>query len=153
MTSPPNKGNGRGINFLRSLIGHQGDDCIIWPMTRSRGYGTVGLNGKLHKAHRIMCELAGKETVTNLAKRFGVDRSTIRQIQAGKIWTRLRSPEQDHVVNTITKAGGTLRYTQIALAAGIKESSVSTLLRKLIRDGGLVKRGLGVYAVPPSAFI
>lgn len=54
-----NRGKGKGIAFLRSLIGHQGQDCITWPWTRNGcGYGHVGFNGRIHIASRLMCELA-----------------------------------------------------------------------------------------------
>jgi DNA-binding transcriptional regulator YiaG len=154
MAQAHNKGKGRGIAFLRALIGHSGDACITWPLSRQRGYAIVGLNGKIFKAHRLMCELAhgappspdyeaahscgrghhgcvnpnhlswktraenqqdrrrhnthgilsptrfklteaniaeirakeGIETVTDLAARFGVTRSTIRQIHLRKTW-------------------------------------------------------------------
>jgi hypothetical protein len=54
------KGKGRGATFLKSLIGHQADDCVPWPMCRDgvNGYGHVGYNGKRYWAHRLMCELA-----------------------------------------------------------------------------------------------
>lgn len=149
-----NKGKGRGIAFLRPLIGHVGDSCITWPMSRCRGYGIVGFNGENFRAHRLMCELShgpapapdyeaahscgrghhgcvnpkhlswktrsgnqqdrrlhntqgilapkrfklteadvanirareGIETVTDLASRYRVTRSTIRQIHLRKTW-------------------------------------------------------------------
>lgn len=53
-----NKGNGRGIQLIRSLVGHIGDACLIWPYCRDlRGYGTLGYNGKVLRASRVMCEL------------------------------------------------------------------------------------------------
>jgi DNA-binding transcriptional regulator YiaG len=53
------RGKGAGIAFLRSLIGHDGDACVTWPLkSRIRGYGNLGYNGKLYLAHRLMCELA-----------------------------------------------------------------------------------------------
>lgn len=60
MSNPVTKGRGKGIEFLRSLIGHKGDDCIPWPMARNpNGRGYVGFNGGHPKlAHRVMCELA-----------------------------------------------------------------------------------------------
>lgn len=59
MTSPPNKGNGRGILWLKEHAGYQGEACLMWPLFRDprRGYGVVGINGRLHKAHRVMCEM------------------------------------------------------------------------------------------------
>jgi hypothetical protein len=55
-----NKGRGRAIAFLRGLIGHHGEECVIWPMARdaSNGYCHMGWNGKRYWAHRLMCELA-----------------------------------------------------------------------------------------------
>lgn len=56
---------GRGMTFLRSLVGHDGDECVIWPMFRdpTTGYGRIGVRGKptsnrVGYAHRVMCELA-----------------------------------------------------------------------------------------------
>jgi hypothetical protein len=58
MSAPANKGKGKGIAFLRALVGHQGDECVSWPMCGLRGYGFVAVNGVVHYAHRLMCELA-----------------------------------------------------------------------------------------------
>lgn len=62
MTDRPNgnRGKGRGIRFLRGLIDHDGDECVIWPLFRDvNGYGRVGYDGKKPGwAHRVMCELA-----------------------------------------------------------------------------------------------
>jgi hypothetical protein len=170
---------GPAIEFLRSLMGHQGDECVTWPFSRVHGYG--GINLKLAetpvttKAHRVMCFMAhgapptpqhqashscgkghegcvnpahlswktasenqrdrrrhgtaghqnkhfkltseaaaeilalrGKETVTSLAKRFNVHRSTINQIHAGKIYKggkrALRGSQLPHVREALAKA-------------------------------------------------
>lgn len=54
------KGRGKGIAFLRALVGHQGDECVIWPLCRlaHTGYGIVSIDGETYYASRIMCELA-----------------------------------------------------------------------------------------------
>lgn len=53
-----NKGRGRGYAFLQSLLGHTGDECVVWPMNRQpTGYGALGYNGKTYYAHRLMCEM------------------------------------------------------------------------------------------------
>lgn len=58
MAAPHNKGNGKGIAFLRSLVGHHGDECVPWPFSKNhKGYGLLGVDGKTCKANRIMCEL------------------------------------------------------------------------------------------------
>jgi len=59
MAAPLNKGKGAGIAFLRSLIGHTGDECVIWPFAKNhKGYGQLGYEGQSYKANRMMCELA-----------------------------------------------------------------------------------------------
>ena len=51
------KGNGAAIRWLIEHKDYAGDDCLIWPFSRSSGYGHFGLNGGRHWAHRYMCEL------------------------------------------------------------------------------------------------
>lgn len=58
MSASHNRGKGEGYKFLLQHVAYQGDDCLIWPLSRSRGYGQVGVNGKSRPAHRLMCELA-----------------------------------------------------------------------------------------------
>lgn len=55
--SPVTRGHGKGIRLLREIAIYTGDDCVIWPYSRTRGYGTFGFDGKIHYAHRFMCEL------------------------------------------------------------------------------------------------
>lgn len=49
-----------GVNWLKARVAYQGDDCLTWPLAcDSHGYGIVGAgNGRVRKAHRVMCELA-----------------------------------------------------------------------------------------------
>lgn len=59
-------GKGAAIEWIRAHVGHQGDDCLIWPFSRrNNGYGQYGLNGKggLYP-HREMCRLAHGEPPT-----------------------------------------------------------------------------------------
>lgn len=60
MSEPYNKGKGFGLAWLRQHADHKSDDCLVWPLFRDplRGYGVVGVNGQLFKAHRLMCEIA-----------------------------------------------------------------------------------------------
>lgn len=52
------KGNGKGINFIRANMGHDSDECLIWPFARLwHGRGVLGYKGKVLYAHRVMCEL------------------------------------------------------------------------------------------------
>lgn len=56
------RGKGPGMAWLKAHVSYSGEDCLIWPQSRNhQGYGQVGLNGKVHKAHRIMCALAHGE--------------------------------------------------------------------------------------------
>lgn len=53
-----NNGKGKGIKWLREHVGYQGDDCLVWPFSRRKdGYGQVGVDGFVSKAHNVMCEL------------------------------------------------------------------------------------------------
>lgn len=52
------RGAGRGLAWLKAHVDYHGDGCLIWPMSRrDNGYGQVGYNGKVARAHRVMCEL------------------------------------------------------------------------------------------------
>jgi hypothetical protein len=45
------------LDWLRAHTGHEGEDCLIWPFSRSRGHAQVSIKGKVKKAARIMCAL------------------------------------------------------------------------------------------------
>lgn len=60
-----NKGKGRAMAWLRANVGHVGDGCLTWPFgLRSNGYGSMGYEGKIFYAHRMMCKLAHGEPPT-----------------------------------------------------------------------------------------
>lgn len=52
------KGEGRGVKWLRAHVEYSGDDCLKWPFCLLDGYGRLGHLGKVTYAHRVMCELA-----------------------------------------------------------------------------------------------
>lgn len=52
-----NKGRGKTRQWLVDRKDHAGDECLIWPFSRVRGYGVFGYLGTNHYAHRYMCEL------------------------------------------------------------------------------------------------
>ena len=57
--TPYNKGKGHNYKWLLAHVAHSGDDCLIWPFSRNNtGYGQLGYEGKMRKAHRFMCEMA-----------------------------------------------------------------------------------------------
>lgn len=44
--------------WLKEHVDYDGPDCLIWPWSRfTTGYGQVGIDRKVHGAHRVMCEL------------------------------------------------------------------------------------------------
>lgn len=58
MGNEVNRGNGRGIQFLRQAALSEGDECINWPFYRMKnGYGQVGTHSGMTLAHRYVCEL------------------------------------------------------------------------------------------------
>lgn len=54
--------NGEPLALLERLIGHEGDDCVPWPHRKyAVGYGKVLFEGRIWKAHRLMCVMAHGE--------------------------------------------------------------------------------------------
>ena len=50
---------GESLNWLKDHASYQGDDCLIWPFTRSAsGYGVIYIDGKQRQAHREICRIA-----------------------------------------------------------------------------------------------
>jgi hypothetical protein len=59
------KGQGETVKWLRDRVSHPDPKCLIWPFYRQpTGYGQLGLNGKNHYAHRLMCEMAHGQAPT-----------------------------------------------------------------------------------------
>lgn len=53
-----NRGKGKAIKWLRDHVAYPHKDwCLIWPFSRTRGYGGFCYMGKHQVAHRFMCEL------------------------------------------------------------------------------------------------
>jgi hypothetical protein len=53
------KGNGKTIQWIRDHANYPHEDwCLIWPFSKTRGYGTFSYLGKHYYAHVFMCELA-----------------------------------------------------------------------------------------------
>lgn len=48
---------GAARQFLEDTKIYEGDDCVRWPFgTLPRGYGLIGVDGKMKPVHRIICE-------------------------------------------------------------------------------------------------
>ena len=42
-------------DFIRRAIRFQGQDCLLWPFAiGARGYGHIGINGKVRAVHRVV---------------------------------------------------------------------------------------------------
>lgn len=65
MTKPITKGRGKTFLWIVERVGYDGDDCLIWPFNRVRGYGTLAINGVDWRAPRLMCTLAHGEAPTS----------------------------------------------------------------------------------------
>jgi hypothetical protein len=51
------KRRGEAIRFLtETAFKHTADECLIWPFTKSKGYGWVSWNGKGYTVPRAVCE-------------------------------------------------------------------------------------------------
>lgn len=56
-----NKGKGKAYAWILAHVDYQGDDCLPWPFSLTRGYGALSHMGKRGYAHRFMCELVHGE--------------------------------------------------------------------------------------------
>lgn len=62
MATKPNEAR----NWLLQHVGYVGNDCLKWPYSGNwNGYGHLGWEGKIVKAHRLMCQLAHGAPPTN----------------------------------------------------------------------------------------
>lgn len=56
------KGKSVLLEWLMAHVGYTGDGCLTWPFGRNeKGYGQVLYDGRIQKAHRVMCILAKGE--------------------------------------------------------------------------------------------
>jgi hypothetical protein len=52
--------------FLKDHIANVGDACVMWPFhVLPTGYGELGFEGKMYRAHRLMCTWAHGPAPTN----------------------------------------------------------------------------------------
>lgn len=53
------RGDGRNLAWLKAHVDYRRGDCLKYPFgLNTDGYGQLGHEGKVRKAHRVMCELA-----------------------------------------------------------------------------------------------
>jgi hypothetical protein len=52
------KGSGKGLAWIKENISYVGENCLIWPYSKEgNGYGQLGYNGQIWKAHKLMCAM------------------------------------------------------------------------------------------------
>ncbi len=47
---------GEPMEFIKKVLTTNKSECIIWPFTKSSGYGWISVDGKGCKVHRLICE-------------------------------------------------------------------------------------------------
>lgn len=47
---------GARLVFLAEVLASDTDDCIIWPFSKTNGYGALHINGTSTQVHRYVCE-------------------------------------------------------------------------------------------------
>jgi|KBSMisStaDraftv2_1062788.scaffolds.fasta_scaffold93851_4 hypothetical protein len=49
----------KSYDWLVAHVGHKGRECLLWPFSvNGRGYGHLGLKGRVLRAHRLILELS-----------------------------------------------------------------------------------------------
>lgn len=143
------RGGGQGIRFLRGLITHQGDDCVIYPLSRNlNGHGACAINGKRHLAHRLMCEMAygppptpkheaahscgrGHDGCVNprhLSWKTRAENQADRYIHNRKPQRRYTRKLSNDQIDEIRALGGKKTNTEIAVMFGVTRQNIRQIL-------------------------
>lgn len=164
------RGKGAGISFLRAHLSHMGGDCLIWPLScDNHGYAVCGLNGKRHKAHRLMCEMAhgpapspkhhaahscgrGQQGCVNPQHvRWATPKENMEDsVRLGAVRKRGTRPFHkltEEQVAEILKMKGLASYNTIGAMFGVKGKQIGKILRGEQWKGG--KKQFGGWAVTP----
>lgn len=141
----------QNLEFLEWMVGHKGNACVTWPFAKNEyGYGQVAYEGKIQKAHRVMCILAhgqppepwynaahscgnGKHGCINpnhLSWKTPTENAldTVRDGRArpaGRPFSKL-TPDQ---VDQIREIGGTKSRFEIAAQFGVGPEAVRRILK------------------------
>jgi hypothetical protein len=136
MTTPYNKGNGRGIRWIREHVGYVGDECLPWPMSRDdKGHGIVGWNGRVHKAARLMCEFVNGPPPTpdhETAHSCGLGHEGCINPQHLS-WKTRAGNQQDRAIHGTTKPIGSPRSKLTPDEIAQMRSMAGTMTHKAIR--------------------
>lgn len=142
MGAPPSTGKGRGITFLREHVGYQGDDCLIWPMSRNRnGHGmTTRGNRRIELAHRIMCELVHGEPPEGHEAAHSCGRGHEGCVNPRHLsWKTRAENQRDRYVHNRVPSRVTKRKLTRADVARIREMVGKTTNTEIARQFGITR--------------
>lgn len=143
------------LDWLFERRKHDGDDCLLWPFSTSRGYGQVKAWDKIRKAHRVMCTIAhgpSTDPTHEAAHSCGNTRcvnpkhlswksrpaNQADSVAMGRFYNGGRRGKLDRDrANQIRALKGTLSQNEIAARFGVTFSTVAKIHRgELWRDAG-----------------
>ncbi len=154
---PSNKGKGVALAWINENAAHQGDACLIWPFSGNwNGYGQLSHNGRILKAHRVMCEAAygppptPKHVAAHICNNgqggcvnprhlsWKTPRENLLDRRAAgtitkKRWDRYRSKITPEHIAQICALKGRKNQREIAAQFGISYQHVSIIQRGLLR--------------------
>lgn len=165
------KGKGKTFAWLSEHIGHSNaDDCLSWPFgCDPEGYGILGHNGRVHKASRLMCELAhgapptpkhqaahscgrgrfGCVNPSHLSWKTNSENQYDRALHGTKNTEGRRGKVTPDQAQEIRDLAGRMKQSDIAARYGISRSRVSGIINQkkpTQRPRGVYQSGKKWYA-------
>lgn len=138
------KGKGAALQWLRDRVSYAGDDCQIWPFNKNEnGYGTLGVEGEIHKAHRFMCTLAhgSPPSDTHQAAHACGNRGCVNPRHLS--WkTRSENEADKKLHGTVGKPRGSRTKLSAADVAFIRASKGTITCETLAAQFGLSRAGI-----------
>jgi hypothetical protein len=147
---PWNKGKGETLRWMHEHVAYDGDKCLRWPFSYNwNGYGHIGVNRAVIKAHRFMCILAHGEPPTpkhqaahscnnghmgcvnpkhlswKTPRQNALDRRAAGTLTKRR-WTKYGAVSQEHMAQ-IVALRGQKNQREIAAQFGISPQHVSTI--------------------------
>lgn len=143
-----NKGKSQGAEWLKAHAQYDGEQCLIWPFSLTRGYGIFVLLQKKHHAHRYMCELVNGSAPTpehhaahSCGKgAFGCvhpkhvswktpSENQMDKHEHGTVWRQTaRSKLSPHQVLEIRSLKGKMTQDEIARLYGVGRQNIGAIL-------------------------
>lgn len=135
---------GKPLEFLRSILGTTNEECILWPFSMAHGYGHLGIDSKVVKAHRLILEWTvprpdpklnalhrcdTKRCVNPNHLYWGTQIDNVRDFKlSGRVKRKLTFQQAREIVVLLRE--GKLSQPQIAKLFGINQTMVSAIKRK-----------------------